>query len=191
MTIKLAYIISMLICYVPRFVKTFIYNHKLNKEGYEFANNSAFIIYQGVMLLSTAIYSLIPMLNIFKGLETVYKLIRFKKYYAQHKIDLMSKDMIVKEENTFSDTLVEMKEIFADATKGEKDIEVKNTSEILELLIYIDSKGYDVEDNFEKLDINERLEYLKKLKKEIEDNEKCEVSSNEKEEENQKKLIRK
>jgi uncharacterized protein YdiU (UPF0061 family) len=191
MTIKLAYIISMLICYVPRFVKTFIYNHKLNKEGYEFANNSAFIIYQVVMLLSTAIYSLIPMLNIYKGLETVYKLIRFKKYYAQHKIDLMSKDMIVKEENTFSDTLVEMKEIFADATKGEKDIEVKNASEILELLIYIDSKGYDIEDNFEKLDINERLEYLKKLKKEIEDNEKCEVSSNEKEEENQKKLIRK
>ena len=191
MTIKFAYIISMLICYVPRFVKTFIYNHKLNKEGYEYANNSAFIICQGAMLLSTVIYSLIPMLNIFKGLETVYKLIRFKKYYAQHKIDLMSKDMIVKEENTFSDTLVEMKEIFADATKGEKDIEVKNASEILELLIYIDSKGYDIEDNFEKLDINERLEYLKKLKKEIEDKEKCEVSSNEKEEENQKKLIRK
>ena len=144
MTIKFAYIISMLICYVPRFVKTFIYNHKLNKEGYEYANNSAFIICQGAMLLSTVIYSLIPMLNIFKGLETVYKLIRFKKYYAQHKIDLMSKDMIVKEENTFSDTLVEMKEIFADATKGEKDIEVKNASEILELLIYIDSKGYDI-----------------------------------------------
>lgn len=191
MTIKFAYIISMLICYVPRFIKTFIYNHKLYKEGYEYANNSAFIIFQGVMLLSTVIYSLIPMLNIFKGLETVYKLIRFKKYYAQHKIDLMSKDMIVKEENTYSDTLVEMKEIFADATKGEKDIEVKNASEILELLIYIDSKGYDIEDNFEKLDINERLEYLKKLKKEIEDKEKCEVSSNEKEEENQKKLIRK
>ena len=173
MIAKIAYIISILISYVPKFIITMKYNNSLSKEGYKYCSNSLFYIDQMKMVLGAAIVSIIPGLNVISGIRTIGKLTDYKENYANHKLDLLSNDIIEKEnEQTHREELEEIQKIYHDSVDVEKAEEVINVSEILKLLIELDKMGYDVDENFENMTTKEKLAYVKKLKEEALEKEK-------------------
>lgn len=178
MIAKIAYIISILISYVPKFIITMKYNNSLSKEGYRYCSNSLFYIDQMKMVLGASILSIIPGINIISGIRTIGKLSDYKESYDEHKSDLLSIEMIELDEK------ITLKKLFEDIKEFEKkppvpidfdalEREDPKLAEILRLSFELDEMGCDIDDDFNnKLTNEERLEYYKRLKEEALEKEK-------------------
>ena len=167
------YLITVLFSLFPHALRRTIINNKLKKDGYNWVEWN---LYDELSSLICDLgFSLIFPINIISGIISINSLIHLKEYYAYYKLEFLRDGKLEKEDCTedydkaqdILNTLFELPKLDENSIK-----ELNKTQEAINLLGYFEEREIDIDDYFLNLSIDEKIEYLKNKKSEIENSDK-------------------
>lgn len=159
--------ISALIGYIPLAVENMIYQIRLMKEGYNY--NGVFPFIKDILKpILNGIVSLIPVLNIYRGIKSIRRLFNIENSYAEYKLDHITNYDIYKEGETEESKTEELLLSLAKLSgkNEEAQEEFKKVVEITTLLEFLEEKNFNIDllgNEFDNKTTDEKLNYLRIL----------------------------
>ena len=173
MNLKLIYIISVLIGYIPGLIKRTIYLYKIDKCGYDYFDNEDIHSQDIYEDIAAIVMALIPFINIIKGIKDTYEILDFKSKFAKYKLELLFNDRIYRiEEKSNEEELKDFLLTFGDMIKIKDDDKEKLLCivDIVKLYEYAKENNYEIDEKkFDEMSFDDKLNYLKEIKSIIDD----------------------
>lgn len=164
------YLISVLFSFTPYMINRTATQIKLAKEGYNF-NTKNFSFGDDMRdVLSHFLISLVPGLNILKGVGGIIDLLHFKQAYAYKKLGfLLNGGIYLEKEHSDLDEIQELVNTLGNMVDvpEENKRNVNKAFEAIRMYDYLTKNGYIFNEDFDNLELDDAYDYLKKATEEM------------------------